>query len=232
MNPNNLYLIIGSIFIVVVGIDVYNWLKGRAFTKPEIRIQRLRSTVNFAISIVATGLTLISIAFHINIFDYTSPIEYSDINSVSLKDFKGYRLPNQTLDGINEFAFITTSIEWRIDDKNLEVKSLFHPSRSYVFNENIADHFLLQHELYHFHITEYFARRIRCALKKLNSIPPENEIKSIILHYKDLENSMQSEYDYSTYHGYILKEQKQWQLKVDSLLTLTNNFTSTKISYK
>lgn len=232
MAPTKLYLIIISVFTLVIGYDIYNWIRYRTFTKPEIKLQRFRSTVNLIVFMAALSTTLISIAFHINIFNYSWPIAHDKSKSITLKDFKGYKLPSQTMDGVKEFAFITTSIDWDKKGKVLEIKSQFHPSRSYVFNENIVDNFLLQHELYHFHITEYFTRKIRSELGEFENIPSTKIIETTISTHKTLEEAMQRDYDHETYHGYILKQQKRWQLKVDSLLISHQKFTNTKLSFK
>jgi hypothetical protein len=232
MSPNILYLVIGSVFTLVIGFDIYKWTQNRNFIKPELRLQRFKSTTNLSVLIVATTLVLTSVPFHVNIFKYDAPIDYSGINHITLKDFKGYKLPNQTMDGVQEFAFITTSIEWHKHGNELFINSVFHPSRSYVFNENIIDKFLLQHELYHFHITEYCARQGRKNLLEFETMPSNSEIEYIISKCESLERKMQHDYDEKTYHGYILKEQNQWQKNIDSLLTLNAKFNRISIQYK
>jgi hypothetical protein len=232
MSPNVLYIIIASVFTLVIGFDIYKWLKHNTFSRPEIKAQRFKSTINASILILALTSIIISISFHVNIFKYKRPISYAGINNITLQDFKGFRLPNQTLDGNSEFAFITTTIEWSKNGNELMVESVFHPSRSYVFNENIVDKFLLQHELYHFHITEYFARQCRKGLKEFKQMPDHSDIESIMSVNSNLERETQRAYDDNTYHGYVLKEQKQWQQKLDSLLTLDQNFSKVKIKYE
>lgn len=231
MSPNNLYIVVIAVFIVVIGYDIYNWLKGRTITAPEIRLARFKSKINRTVFILGVTLVTVSILFHVNILRYRPPIEYTKINSITLKDFIGYRLPNQTLDGMKKFAFITTTIDWKKYGNEIEVKSLFHPARSYVYNENIVSKFLLQHELYHFHIVEVFARKCREELSEFKETPTDADIQNIISTHKTLEIEMQRDYDDKTYHGYILKEQKQWQLKVDTLLSLLDKFRNSKIRY-
>lgn len=232
MSPNNIYIIISLIFIIVIGYDIYNWLRSRKIVTPQVRLQRFQDKISLTVLILGSTLLGASILFHVNVFQYRSPIQHQEVNSITLKDFKGYRLPNQTLDGVKQFAFITTSIDWTLHDSKIEIKSMFHPSRSYVYNANSTDKYLLQHELYHFHITEVFARRIRKYLSTLQPIPTTKKIENIVDINKDLESQMQSRYDDETYHGYILKKQKFWQLKVDSLLSLDSIFSQTTINYQ
>src|SRR5215216_4577655 len=104
-------------------------------------------------------------------------------------------------------------------DRELEIQNLFHPSRSYVYNGNIVDKFLLRHELYHFHITELFARKCMQELSQFEQVPSRDRILDVLAANRSLEEHMQHAYDDESYHGYVLKEQKLWELKVDSLLT-------------
>jgi hypothetical protein len=231
MSPNNIYIIVSSVFVLVIGYDIYSWLRGRKITSPEIRLKLRREKLNYTILILGLTCLIASILFHVNIFEYRSPIEFKEIDAITLKDFKGYRLPSQTLHGEKRFAFITCSIDWMSNGKGLEVRSLFHPSRSYVYNENTIDKSLLQHELYHFRVTEVFARKSREQLSAAKAIPDEEEIKHVIDLNKLLESQMQHRYDDETYHGYVLKNQKMWQSKIDSLLSSLVQYEQTTIRH-
>ena len=231
MSPNSIYIIVLSIFLVVIGNDIYNWSKGRKILTPEIRIQRLREKVNRTILILGLTCLFASILFHVNMFNYVPPIEYKDVSSITLRDFKGFKLPNQTLSGEKDFAFIVTSIEYDTDDTMVEVKAMFHPSRSYVYNENLVSQSLLEHELYHFHITEVFAREIRERLSGMKQVPTNVEVRKIVDAQMNAERKMQMEYDYETYHSYVLKKQKAWQGKIDSLLSSHLKFHQTIVKF-
>ena len=166
----------------------------------------------------------VSAVFEVNYLDYAKPIEHSDYGKISLKDFKGFKRINQNLHGGNEFAYIVTEIKACDNEYPYNVKAVFHPSRSYVFNENtIGDKNLLTHEMYHFHITEYIARKLRREI-----IKSENEgidIGALLQKYRDEENLIQKEYDKETYHSYFSGKQIEWQEKIDSLLNTLNKYS-------
>jgi hypothetical protein len=224
MSPDNLYYIVSSVFAVVIGYDVYNWMKGRKILAPEVRLELLKSKINATVMILGLTLFIVSILIHVNILRYSRPIPFSDIDKITLKDFKGYRRPFETLDGEKDFAFITTAITWNKNDDGLELQALFYPSRSYVFNDRIVDRFLLRHELYHFRITEIFARKCRQQLSVVGKLPSDDTISEIVAVQEESVNEMQHRYDHDSYHGYIMKEQRRWEKNVDSLLTLLDNF--------
>jgi hypothetical protein len=231
MSPNSLYIIVSAVFIVVIGYDVYNWLRDRTIVAPEIRIQRLKSKINATVLILGLTMVVVSILFHVNVLRYSSPIPFNEIERITLKDFKGYRKPYQTLDGQREFGFITTTINWKKRDESVEVQALFHPARSYVYNDNIADRFLLKHELYHFRITEIFARKCRQELSQ-KKFPAMDAISDIVARQNLSENEMQYRYDEESYHGYIMKEQKSWEKEIDSLLNLLDEYKNPTILYE
>jgi hypothetical protein len=232
MSPLSIYIVVGSVFTIVIGYDIYEWLRGRTLTSPQLRLYRLQTKIKSSIVVIGAMCLIASVLFHINILRYRSPIPYSRINSITLKDFTGFRTPNETLHGETEFAFITTSIKSHISTNEVEVTALFHPSRSFVYNGNIPDGLLLTHELYHFHITEVAARLARQELNGLEKIPTKKELNELLDAHLEAENEMQRLYDEETYHGYVLKNQKAWQTKVDSLLYLAREFQSTKIEFE
>lgn len=232
MSPDSLYFIVSGVFVVVIGYDIINWLKDQKIVAPEIRLARLKSKVNATALILGVTMMIASFLFHINFFRYASPVPYSEIDQITLKDFKGFRRPYETLDGGNEFAFIVTSLSCEAYDKELKVEALFHPSRSYTFNDNLADKSLLRHEMYHFRITEIFARECRQELSELKEIPSQETIDRIISLQKNMERRTQHRYDYESYHGYIMKEQKRWEKRIDSLLTLSEKYKNPVISYE
>jgi hypothetical protein len=232
MSPDYLYLIVGMIFTIVIGWDVYNWLKGHSFVTPEIRIKRLWSKLNYSVLILGTTALITAILLNVNVLSYRSPMEYSLINTISLKDFRGFKIPNETLNGTNEFAFITTSIEWDKTDKSVEVHALFHPARSYVYNDRIVGRFLLNHELYHFRVTEIFARKFREELSQNEKAPSDDDIDKILASNTHSANEMQYRYDEESYHGYIMKEQKRWEKEIDSLLNLLDKYKNPVVQYE
>lgn len=232
MSPNSLYILVSSVFILVIGYDVYNWLKDRTIVAPEIRIQRLKSKINTAVLIVGSTMLAVSVLFHVNILRYSSPVPFAEIDRITLKDFKGYRKPYQTLDGQREFAFITTTLNWKRTDKGVEVQAAFHPARSYVYNDKIADRFLLKHELYHFRITEIFARKCRQELSRKKQFPTNKAISKIVSAQELSERGMQRRYDEGSYHGYIMKEQKRWENEIDSLLNLLDGYKTPNMFYE
>lgn len=232
MSPNSIYIIVSSVFAVTVGYDIFTWMQGRKFEAPEIRVRQLASKANGSALILGVVTIMAATLFHVNFLSYKPPVPFSEIDKITLKDFQGYRKPYQTLDGSKAFAFITTSLHCNKTNDGLVVEALFHPARSYVFNGNAPARLLLRHELYHFRITELFAREAREKLSKPEHVPSGADVEDVIDAIRWKEDEMQRRYDEESYHGYLMKEQKRWEKEVDSLLFLMREYENPIIVYE
>jgi hypothetical protein len=87
---------------------------------------------------------------------------------------------------------------------------------------------LLKHELYHFKITELFARKAKEKISTFEKVS-KKEIKKIITEIEYEERKFQIEYDYDTHHSFIYNKQIEYQKTIDSLLLTLNNFKNPKI---
>lgn len=133
---------------------------------------------------------------------------------------------------MNEFAYISTNREAAyISDTSIEITTYFHPSRSYIYKQNIRSNELLTHELYHFHIAEYHSRLIRAKINKFENDLSGRELNSILKSYNLLERLMQTLYDDESYHGYILAQQKNWEHLLDSLMLSVEQYSNPIVTF-
>jgi hypothetical protein len=174
----------------------------------------------FELILLSSSILVISITalFDINYLQYKSAVDYRDIKSISLNDFRGFRRPAQTLHGETKFAFISTSIKVKQGRDEINVNSFFHPCRSYVYNRKLLSESLLTHEMYHFHITEYAARTLRRSIHQSLQNGKSLDIKELIRKTNEFAIEMQQNYDSETYHSYVRLKQREWENKIDSLL--------------
>ena len=75
MSPDKIYYIVFGVFALVIGYDIFNWMRYRSFSTPEFKLRRLRSTTQMSVFTIGVTVFLASVCFHINIFDYQHPIE-------------------------------------------------------------------------------------------------------------------------------------------------------------
>lgn len=231
MLKNNIYLIVITIYIIVIGLDVVKLIG--LIKKPPLNfdIKKYFFRVHLLALFCGLSLTVVITTFEVNIFDYSKPIEYSLHEEISLNDFNGFKLPGQTLQGGSKFAFITNSIEYEVKTNLVSIKSYFHPSRSYVYIDNLQNENLLRHEMYHFHITEIWAREFRSIVSEFEKSPTTKDLDQIYDSIFNQANYMQKEYDFDTDHSYLLGKQLEWQIKVDSMLNALSEFESTEIQF-
>jgi len=189
----------------------------------RIIFSRIKKYLIYATFISAVVIAFILSLNYINFLDYKEPMPFSKYDSITFHDFKAYEFFRKSFEGERRFAYIVTSIEVKINDDNIEVQSLFHPSRSFVYNSKINSKELLTHELYHFKITELYARHIRKKLKELNSLD-KNIIDSIVEQEKIKGKIFQKKYDFDTYHSYVYQQQKLYEKQIDSLLSLYSEY--------
>lgn len=185
----------------------------------------MRFNIIFFISGVILLLT--SASFDVNFFNFKRSIPFEQWKTISFSDFTGLKKPGLTLGDVSRFAYIKTSREIvYLSNGDIRVTAYFHPARSYVFNEQMRNPDLLQHELYHFHITEYWTRRLRKDILSYKGKSLRNFIAKQDNIYYHLETEMQQRYDEETNHSYIMQKQTKWQTDLDEKLISLANFSS------
>ena len=183
-------------------------------------------SITILVVIVIFGITL----NHTNYLSYQSPMTFDQYEEITFDDFKGLELFKKSLFGNERFAYVVTTIETELGENHAEIRALFHPSRSFVYNSKTDSKELLKHEKYHFKITELFVRKAKSEISQLN-ISNKKSVSSIIDRVRQQERSYQSEYDKDTYHSYILSKQKEYEREIDSLLSLFSDFKEPRIKF-
>ncbi|WP_299119614.1 hypothetical protein [uncultured Tenacibaculum sp.] len=225
-------LIIVLIFLLYFSPVFYQLIKVLKERKKEYKKtqRKLLSYTKYSIATLFFSIIFLAILSHINFLNYEKPMTFDKYNQITFQNFRGLEFFKKTLYGNEKFAYIVTSINSKIHDDSVTINSLFHPSRSFVYNKHTNSTDLLTHEKYHFKITELFVRKAKNKISKLNQIS-KNEIKKIIKNIKEEERLFQKEYDSATFHSYVYNQQKKYEKEIDSLLNLLNEFKKTKIKF-
>lgn len=224
MDNEKLVLLVFGIFYLPVFIFEFV----RYLRNIERPIFNFKSFLKYNLYVLSISLVIILTLSHTNFLNYESPIPYKRINAISFKNFRGLELFKKELYGSKYFAYVVTSIDYEINGDSLSVQSFFHPSQSFVYNKNSSSKELLNHEIYHFKITEIYTREAKKEISEIKTIS-KAEIKNIIKKIKVREQKFQEKYDYDTFHSYVLKEQTKYEKNVDSLLYLLKNYKNPKI---
>jgi len=127
-------------------------------------------------------------------------------------------LDNDYVATIYSEIYSPKSITW-LDSK---IYAYMEPS----FSQKLADSLIggqeLNHEQYHFNITEYYARLLRREIVKYG----KKELTKTILDslhkkYSKEEDYMQKQYDSITDHNVNTEKQRYWEMKIDDLMRQT-----------
>lgn len=195
----------------------------------EIAIRRFKVFLKYSLIVFLISGSITAVLSHTNYLDYEAPITYDKIDEITFENFRGIELFKKSLYGSKEFAYVVTSIDVECNQNKVTVRSLFHPSRSFVYNQHSSSQELLTHEKYHIKITELFARKMRKEMSQMARFS-EEKVRKIVANFNDQERAFQSKYDYDTFHSYVYGEQKKYERKIDSLLSLFYDFEKPTIT--
>ncbi|WP_327018406.1 hypothetical protein [Croceibacter atlanticus] len=229
MNENLIAILILLIYFSPVfyqlGIVIKESKRGN-----KIPLKRFRKFLKYSVLIIVPIIIGFGILNHTNYLNYEKPLTFDKYEQITFENFRGLEFFKKSLYGNERFAYVVTTIDSEIDDNSVKVQSLFYPSRSFVYKKNINSKELLSHEKYHIKITELFARKAKEKISKLNRFD-EYKIEEIIRQANKNERQFQTEYDYNTFHSYVLSEQKKYEKEVDSLLNLLSEYKEPKIEF-
>jgi len=191
-------------------------------------LKRFLKFGKYSMLVLIPCLVGFAVLSHTNYLNYEKPLTFDKYEQITFENFRGLEFFKKSLYGSERFAYVVTSIESEINENAVSVQSLFYPSRSFVYNQQTNSMELLKHEKYHIKITELFTRKAKEKLSKLNTFD-QSRINGIIEAAREEENNYQIEYDYNTFHSYVLSEQKRYEKEIDSLLKQLDNFKNPKI---
>lgn len=223
MSKLQVWLLVGILYSPVL----YQLIRGIIIHREELLLKG-RVLLKYLVIAITPPLILLGIVWHVNIFDYEKPKSYSEINSISFKNFRGMEFFRNEFMGSSRYAYIVTSLETEIYDDSVTIEAYFHPSRSYVYNQYVTSEELLRHELYHFKITEVHSRLAKKRIAALDTFSRE-KAGEIIDHTKEDEWAFQKKYDFDTFHSYVYSEQKRYENQIDSMLLALNEYKKAKI---
>lgn len=227
MNEKLIIILIVLLYFSPVFYQLYLLLKERKEKNKKLLKRLLRFTKYSFLILIFTSI-IFGVLSHTNFLNYEKPLTYDKYEQITFQNFRGLEFFKESLYGNERFAYVVTSIDSDIDNNSVTVQSLFHPSRSFVYKKNTNSEELLTHEKYHIKITELFTRKAKEQISYLKTFD-EDKIKGIIQEIKTKERTFQKEYDYNTFHSYVLSEQKRYEKKVDSLLTSLTEYQNPKI---
>jgi hypothetical protein len=191
-------------------------------------LRSLKKFLKYSAAIVIFSIIGFGVLSHTNFLDYAKPMTFDEYDQITFEDFRGLEFFKKSLYGNERFAYVVTSIDSDIDKDSVTIRSLFHPARSFVYKKSTNSRELLTHEKYHIKITELFTRKAKEKISRLSRFS-RTEVEGIIRQTEQDEQKFQAQYDYDTFHSYVLSEQKKYEKEIDSLLHLLSKYKKPKI---
>ncbi|WP_339888879.1 hypothetical protein [uncultured Flavobacterium sp.] len=222
-NEKIVLIALSILYIPLFLLEFFYYIK--LLKRPKLNFKVTFKYIIASFIVIIIGILTLS---HTNYLNYEKPIPYKDYNNIDFKKFKGIELFQKELFGSKYFAYVVTSIEVEYEKDSVSIISYFHPSSSFVYNKESRFKDLLKHELYHFKITELFARKAKEKISTFEKIS-KKEINIIVEEIELEERKFQIKYDYDTHHSFIYNKQIEYQKTIDSSLLTLNNFKNPKI---
>tara|TARA_R110000744_G_scaffold153102_1_gene267448 strand:- start:4528 stop:5223 length:696 start_codon:yes stop_codon:yes gene_type:complete len=229
MNENLIAILILLVYFSPVFYQLVLVIKESKRGNP-IPLKKFLKFLKYSFLVLIPFVSLFAVLSHTNFLNYEKPLTFENYDKITFENFRGLEFFKKSLYGNERFAYVVTSIDSNIENNSVTVQSLFYPSRSFVYKKNTNSEELLNHEKYHIKITELFSRRAKEKISNLNRFE-KVKIEGIVKEAKRIEREYQTEYDYNTFHSYVLSEQKRYEKEIDSLLNLLNQYKNPKIEF-
>ncbi len=214
-------IVFSSFYLIIFIIELILFL-----FKIKVPKFSLKKILIINLVLILIGLLGLLTLIHTNYLDYEKPIPYSEYNRIGFKNFRVIELFKKKFNGSKYFAYVVTTIE--LDKGNNSIVAYFHPSKSFVYNKKSSSSDLLTHELYHFKITEIFARKTRKEIIEKNIINFDEKERVLIKNLID-EDIFQKKYDFETFHSYVYSKQKEFERTIDSLLITLHKYKNPEL---
>lgn len=153
---------------------------------------------------------------------------WTSTTQLQWSDFIGKPEPKQnvvaiTASGIT-FGYSVTKSETKIEEANFTIEAHFYPEHSWCLKDKIDDN-ILNHERFHFNLTELFARKLRKQIAETNfTLNLKAEADAIYNNINKELQAMQKQYDAETNFSINVAAQKQWQAKIEKQLKALERF--------
>lgn len=153
--------------------------------------------------------------------NFNAPVTMHRWKQLEWDDFQGFVKPFTGWGaGITSDIFI----EFDSIQGKFSAYAAMNNQSSWKRKEAINSKYLLNHEQYHFNITEYYARKLDQLIKNKN-LTEEYQVNSELYALRSEERAMQVKYDKESNHSLKKAFQRMWEYKIDSMMNETEDYS-------
>lgn len=146
--------------------------------------------------------------------NFNAPVTMQRWRQLEWDDFQGFEKPfTGWAAGISSSVFV----EYDSTQQKYRAYAEMHNQYSWKSKLALNSDYVLNHEQYHFNITEYHARKLNEILENQN-IRSESQVLDNLAEIRSELRRMQNKYDNETDHSLIKVIQRKWEYQIDSLL--------------
>ena len=219
-----------SIFLLILIFTGLPSLAIYQFVGPRFVARRLYFLHYFKYSAWISILFLLGmLVVQKQLFIVEKSIVWDEKNPITADDFRGYPDLLTDYDGAINSTF---NYEFNDEGQLMYLNAVCHTHDTWINPWDKDSYFLLQHERYHFNLTEVVARMARRAVVKKtlkDGKPDRAAVIQIITEHNFLRDSLQDVYDTETDHSVIEFQQGLWQNKIDSLLIELDSYWTSDV---
>ncbi|MEJ6792565.1 MAG: hypothetical protein QNK89_07535 [Lacinutrix sp.] len=104
----------------------------------KILLKKFWKFLKYRFLLLIVTVTIFATLSHTNYLDYEKPITFDKFDTITFENFRGIEFLKKSLYRNERFAYVVTTIKADINKNSVTVESLFHPSRSSVYNKQIV----------------------------------------------------------------------------------------------
>ena len=146
--------------------------------------------------------------------NFNAAVEYHRWRQLTWDDFQGFPVPfSHWGAGINSDIYL----EFDSLGNTYRAYAAMNNQKSWRKSKSVESDYLLNHEQYHFNITEYFARKLNAIIES-KGYTTEAEIMPELSSLRRELSIMQDRYDAQSEHSSKQDMQRKWEFKIDSML--------------
>lgn len=148
--------------------------------------------------------------------NFNAAVTYHRWKNLSWDDFQGFVKP---FTGWGAGISSNVYVEYDSAVEKYVAYSAMNNQLSWKRASSVESSYVLNHEQYHFNITEYFARKLNQIIKN-EGLNTEEKIVSELSSIRSQLAALQDKYDNDADHGIERDLQRNWEFQIDSLLKL------------
>ncbi|QDH77807.1 hypothetical protein FKX85_01595 [Echinicola soli] len=169
--------------------------------------------LKYKLATISLSLTILAL---IPLFSssFNAPNKWEKWRALTWDDFRGVAKPFSKWGAtIQSNVFV----EYDSVENQYKAYSAMNQNHSWKSRPRYLSDYLLNHEQYHFNITEYFSRKMNWLIEKQDF--SDDDISGLLSEIRRDERHLQKEYDDESAHGLNWGVQRYWEFRIDSLLS-------------